>query len=78
MVHEVACAVNVPLIGIGGIASAMDALEFIIAGATAVQIGTANYYDPAVTMKVIAGLSDYCDRAGVDNLPSLIGSLIKG
>jgi dihydroorotate dehydrogenase (NAD+) catalytic subunit len=78
MVHEVACAVDVPLIGIGGITSAMDALEFIIAGATAVQIGTANYYDPAVTMKVVAGLSDYCDRTGVDNIHALIGSLIKG
>jgi dihydroorotate dehydrogenase (NAD+) catalytic subunit len=77
MVYEVACAVNVPLIGIGGIASPMDALEFIIAGATAIQIGTANYYDPAITMKVIAGLSDYLDRNGVDNLRSLTGSLIK-
>ena len=77
MVYEVACAVKVPLIGIGGIASAMDALEFIIAGATAVQIGTANYYDPAVTMKVISGLSDYCDRAGVENFRSVTGSLIK-
>jgi dihydroorotate dehydrogenase (NAD+) catalytic subunit len=77
MVHEVACAVKVPLIGIGGIASAMDALEFIIAGATAVQIGTANYYDPAVTMKVISGLSDYCDHTGLENLRSLTGSLIK-
>jgi dihydroorotate dehydrogenase (NAD+) catalytic subunit len=77
MVHEVACAVNVPLIGIGGIASAMDALEFIIAGATAVQIGTANYYDPTVTMKVIAGLSDYLDHSGADSLRSLSGSLIK-
>src|SRR5262245_7980635 len=52
MVYEVAAAVTVPLLGIGGIASAQDALEFMIAGATAVQIGTANYYDPRVTMKV--------------------------
>jgi dihydroorotate dehydrogenase (NAD+) catalytic subunit len=77
MVHEVACAVPVPLIGIGGIASAVDALEFIIAGATAIQIGTANYYDPTVTMKVIAGLSDYCDHSKVDSIQSLIGSLTK-
>ncbi|HEX8186648.1 MAG TPA: dihydroorotate dehydrogenase [Blastocatellia bacterium] len=77
MVYEVASAVDVPLIGIGGIASAMDALEFIIAGATAVQIGTANYYDPSVTMKVIAGLSDYCDRNEVDNIRSLTSSLKK-
>ncbi|MFP5262111.1 MAG: dihydroorotate dehydrogenase [Blastocatellia bacterium] len=78
MVYEVACAVDVPLIGIGGIASAADALEFIIAGATAVQIGTANYYDPAITMKVVTGLSDYCDRTGVDSIRTLTGSLIKG
>jgi dihydroorotate dehydrogenase (NAD+) catalytic subunit len=53
----------------------MDALEFIIAGATAVQIGTANYYDPQVTMKVIDDLSEYCDRHRIDNILSLIGSL---
>ena len=59
MVYEAANSVSVPIIGIGGISTAMDALEFIIAGAAAVQIGTANYYDPRVTMKVIDGLSDY-------------------
>lgn len=73
MVQEVASAVDVPLIGIGGIASATDALEFIIAGASAVQIGTANYYDPTVTVKVIDGLSEYCDR---HNLPEI--GLVRG
>jgi dihydroorotate dehydrogenase (NAD+) catalytic subunit len=77
MVHEVANAVRVPLIGIGGIAAASDALEFIIAGATAVQIGTANYYDPRVTMKIIEGLSDYCARKGLESIRPLIGSIIK-
>jgi dihydroorotate dehydrogenase (NAD+) catalytic subunit len=77
MVYEVACAVDVPLIGIGGIASAVDALEFMIAGATAIQIGTANYYDPAVTMKVISGLRDYCKDNEIDNIRSLTGSLIR-
>ena len=77
MVYEVANAVRVPLIGIGGISSAMDALEFIIAGATAVQIGTANYYDPRITMKVIEGLSEHCDHTGINNIQSLIGSIIK-
>lgn len=77
MVHEAARAVDVPLIGIGGIASAADALEFIIAGATAVQIGTANYYDPTVTMKVIEGLSKYCSTKGVETISSLIGSLVS-
>lgn len=76
MVYEVARAVRIPLIGIGGIGSAGDALEFILAGATAVQIGTANYYDPRVTMKVIDGLADYCDRQKVDRIGSLVGAII--
>lgn len=76
MVYEVARAVRVPLIGIGGIGSAGDALEFILAGATAVQIGTANYYDPCVTMKVIDGLADYCEREKVERLSSLVGAIV--
>jgi len=75
MVYEVASAVDVPVIGIGGIASSTDALEFIIAGATAIQIGTANYYDPTVTMKVIDGLSDYCDSRRIQHISSLVGSI---
>jgi len=75
MVQEVASAVDLPLIGIGGIASASDALEFIIAGATAIQIGTANYYDPTITIKVIDGISDYCDQHQVENITELSGSL---
>jgi dihydroorotate dehydrogenase (NAD+) catalytic subunit len=75
MVYEVAQVVDVPIMGIGGIASAMDALEFIIAGASAVQIGTANYYDPQVTMKVIDGLDEYCTRKGIDGLGTLRGSI---
>ena len=75
MVHEVAQVVSVPLIGIGGIASAMDAMEFILAGATGVQIGTANYYDPLVTMKVIDGLSAYCHKRGVSRIGELTGAI---
>src|SRR6185295_17138858 len=75
MVQEVASAVDLPLIGIGGIASASDALEFIIAGATAIQIGTANYYDPTITIKVIEGLSAYCDLQQIDRITDLSGSL---
>ncbi|MFY9557188.1 MAG: dihydroorotate dehydrogenase [Blastocatellia bacterium] len=74
MVYEVARAVDVPLIGIGGITSATDALEFIIAGATAIQIGTANYYDPQVTMKVIDGLALYCERNAINAIRSLTRS----
>jgi dihydroorotate dehydrogenase (NAD+) catalytic subunit len=75
MVYEVARAVALPLIGIGGIASTSDALEFIIAGATAIQIGTANYYDPTVTLKVIEGLSAHCNSHSIEALGSLIGSI---
>jgi len=76
MVYEVAAAVTVPLLGIGGIADTSDALEFLIAGATAVQIGTANYYDPGVTMKVIDGLESYCRERSIDRITSLVGSLV--
>ena len=76
MVYEVAGVVAVPLLGIGGIASAADALEFILAGATAVQIGTANYYDPTVTVKTIDGLTTYC-AGRATSIPSLVKSLIK-
>jgi dihydroorotate dehydrogenase (NAD+) catalytic subunit len=75
MVYEVAKAVDVPLIGIGGIGSATDALEFIIAGATAIQIGTANYYDPTVSMKVIDGLLEHCEKRSIENLSFLSGSI---
>lgn len=78
MVYEVARAVDVPLIGIGGIASASDALEFIIAGATAIQIGTANYYDPTITMKVIDGLSEHFIRKGIESIDAVIGSIRIG
>jgi dihydroorotate dehydrogenase (NAD+) catalytic subunit len=74
MVYEVATAVEVPVIGIGGIASTADALEFIIAGASAIQIGTANYYDPRITMKVIEGLSSHCQSQKTD-LATLTGSI---
>jgi dihydroorotate dehydrogenase (NAD+) catalytic subunit len=75
LVDEVARTVDVPLFGIGGIATAGDALEFIIAGATAIQIGTANYYDPTVTMKVIDGLSEHCSRKSV-TIRSLVKSIL--
>jgi dihydroorotate dehydrogenase (NAD+) catalytic subunit len=75
MVYEVARAVGVPIIGIGGIASTIDALEFIIAGASAIQIGTANYYDPQVTIKVVDGLSKHCQTHNIDNIENLTGSI---
>lgn len=60
LVYQTAKAVNIPVIGVGGIACAEDALEYLMAGAKAVQIGTANFLDPAVTMKTLAGIEDYC------------------
>ncbi|MCS6805334.1 MAG: dihydroorotate dehydrogenase [Blastocatellia bacterium] len=75
MVFEAARAVQIPIIGVGGIATAQDALEFIIAGATAIQVGTANYYDPAATIKIIDGLHAYCDEQKIEQIRPLIGSL---
>jgi len=69
MVYATARAVKIPVIGIGGISSVEDALEFLMAGASAVQIGTANYIDPSITMKVIDGLLEYCKK---NNLKSLV------
>jgi len=74
MVHQTYRAVKIPIIGIGGIQSATDALEFIIAGAQAVQVGTANFYTPDTSIRVIDGIRDYCQRKRVD-LSELVGSL---
>jgi dihydroorotate dehydrogenase (NAD+) catalytic subunit len=75
MVYECRQAVKLPIIGMGGIATAADVLEFMIAGATAVQIGTANFVDPFVWTKVIDGLRDYLGRHGISRLASVTGSL---
>jgi len=74
MVWECAREVKIPVIGMGGITNARDTLEFMLAGATAVQIGTANFADPFVWSKVLAGLEDYLDRHRVDRLSDLIGA----
>ena len=73
MVWQVAKKVRIPVVGLGGITTADDALEFIMAGASAVQIGTANFIDPTTTIKVIDGLADYCRRHQVADLLSLRG-----
>lgn len=72
MVYEVAQVVKIPIIGIGGIASWMDAVEFIIAGASAIQIGTANYYDPTCSIKVIDGLLEYCQKQNISQISKLV------
>jgi dihydroorotate dehydrogenase (NAD+) catalytic subunit len=75
MVHQVVQAVSVPVIGIGGIMKAMDALEFLIVGASAVQVGTANFVDPAVMLKIIDGIEEFCVDEGIEDIGELIGSL---
>ena len=73
MVHQVARAVRIPVIGLGGIMNAADAIEFLMAGATAIEIGTANFIDPTVTVKVIDGINEWLDRHGVADVHDIIG-----
>lgn len=73
MVYQVANAVNVPIIGMGGIANAKDAMEFILAGATAVSVGTANFNNPNTTIEVVEGIEDYMTRHNVEDINELIG-----
>ena len=75
MVWQVAKAVSIPVVGLGGIMNGRDAMEFILAGATAVEIGTANFIDPAVTVKVVDYMEEYCRRHGVADIKELIGAL---
>lgn len=75
MVYQVAKAVRIPVIGLGGISSAADAIEFILAGATAIQVGTANFIDPAITIKIKDGIADYLQRHQIENINDLIGAL---
>lgn len=73
MVWQVAHAVQIPVIGLGGIMTAADVLEFLMVGAKAVQVGTANFVDPAVTMKIVDGLENYCKRHGIKDINDIIG-----
>lgn len=76
MVWQVAKAVKIPVIGLGGISSATDAIEFMLAGASAIEIGTANFIDPAITVKVAQGIVEYCERHGFKNVSDLTGAMI--
>jgi len=73
MVWQVAKAVQIPVVGLGGICSANDAIEFLLAGASAIQIGTANFIDPAITLNVIQGINDYLDQNGFSSIREIIG-----
>ncbi len=75
MVYQVYEAVKIPIIGMGGVSNAEDVLEFMLAGATAVQIGTYNFVDPTISVKVIDGINDYCNRHGFKSVKEIIGAL---
>lgn len=75
MVWEVSHAVTIPVVGMGGIVNAADAIEFLLAGATAVAVGTANFIDPTSTVRVVDGLAEYCHRHGFERVRDLVGAL---
>jgi len=75
MVWQVSKAVKIPVIGLGGISNATDAIEFLLAGATAIQVGTANFIDPQVCIKIIDGIEAYCIRHSIKDVKELIGAL---
>lgn len=74
-VWQVSKVVKIPVVGLGGISSATDAVEFMLAGASAIEIGTANFIDPAISAKVAAGITDYCERHGFEKATDLVGAL---
>jgi dihydroorotate dehydrogenase (NAD+) catalytic subunit len=75
MVWQVSKAVKIPVIGLGGIMNAVDAIEFFLAGATAIQVGTANFIDPLITIKIIGGIEDYLNRHRYSSIKDIIGCL---
>ena len=74
-VWQVAKAVKIPVVGLGGIMNATDAIEFFLAGATAIEIGTANFIDPETTVKVVDGINEYLDRHNFKSITEIIGQL---
>jgi len=75
MVHQVASRVKIPVIGLGGISSGQDALEFMIAGAKAIEVGTANLVDPEATLQIVQELKEYCQRKGIEKIEEIVGTL---
>ena len=75
MVWQVAKAVNIPVIGLGGIMNGRDALEFMLAGANAIEVGTANFINPAVTVEIVDYMTDYCMRHGIEDINDIIGKI---
>ncbi|PWE00065.1 dihydroorotate dehydrogenase [Marinilabilia rubra] len=76
MVWQVASSVDIPVVGLGGISSARDAIEFLLAGASAIQVGTANFREPDVTANIISGISDYMERHNISEISDITGGLI--
>ncbi|MDL2323389.1 dihydroorotate dehydrogenase [Bacteroidales bacterium OttesenSCG-928-A17] len=77
MVYQTYKAVKIPIIGLGGISNWKDAVEFILAGATAIQVGTYNFIDPTVSVKIVDGINEYLDRHGFSSCQSLVGGLLS-
>lgn len=75
MVWQVAKAVKIPIVGLGGIMNATDAIEFLLAGASAIQVGTANFIDPCISVKIVDGINDYLDQNGFQSVKQIIGAL---
>jgi dihydroorotate dehydrogenase (NAD+) catalytic subunit len=75
MVWQTYKAVKIPIVGIGGIMTAADAIEFLLAGATAIEVGTANFIDPAICSKIVDGIADYLNRHNITSVKDLIGAL---
>jgi len=75
MVWQTSKAIQIPIVGLGGISSVTDAIEFLLAGASAIQVGTANFIDPAITPKIADGIVEYCERHGFNTVRELIGAL---
>jgi dihydroorotate dehydrogenase (NAD+) catalytic subunit len=75
MVYEASKSVQIPIIGMGGISTAIDVIEFMLAGASAVQVGTASYWDPRATEKIVTELARWCAEHGVERIAELTGSM---
>ena len=76
MVWQVANTVKIPVVGLGGIMNATDAIEFLLVGATAVQVGTANFIDPAISVKIVDGIDKYLDDNGFKSVSEIVGGMI--
>ena len=75
MVYQIAQAINIPILGLGGIMSGDDAIEFMLAGARAIEVGTANFINPAVTVEIVDYMNDYCERHGVKDINEIVGMI---